>query len=249
MALHAGVLVLAVLLATTRPPPPLPPVLSVRLLAPSAAGAAAAPAPAAAAAPRRRRAAGADARTAEGRAEAAAEAEGGLAERDREADAQARAEAAAEVKPLAEPTPPPVAAPVAAPNAAPTATPSVGAGGSGSSIEVAGLGPGAGGAPNGNAPGGVVDPIEVYKALVRARIEAERRYSPMARRRGLEGVVNIRVSIGAVRQRVSKVLVEDGAPMLLAKSTEEAVERAGPFPPPPAGLGVLRVPVRYRLDD
>ena len=66
--------------------------------------------------------------------------------------------------------------------------------------------------------------------------------------RGLEGVVNVRVSIGP-SGTVSKVLVEDGAPMLLAKSTEEAVERAGPFPPPPAGLGVLRVPVRYRLDD
>ena len=152
-----------------------------------------------------------------------------------------------EVKP-AEPPTPPVSAPMAAPAEMRSATPSVGAGGSGSSISVAGLGPGAGGAPSGNAPGGSEDPIEVYKALVRARIEAERRYSPMARRRGLEGVVNVRLSVGP-SGAISKMLVEGGAPLLLAKSTQEAVERAGPFPPPPAGLGVLRIPVRYRLDD
>jgi protein TonB len=151
-----------------------------------------------------------------------------------------------EVKP--QPTPPPVVASVAVPSAEPSSMPSVGAGGSGSSVEVAGLGPGAGGAPGSHSPGGTEDPIEVYKALVRARIQAERRYSPMARRRGLEGVVTVRLSVGA-SGKVSKVLVEDGAPMLLSKSTEEAVERAGPFPPPPAGLGVLRIPVRYRLTD
>jgi periplasmic protein TonB len=242
MALHAGLLVLALLLATTRPPPPLPQVLSVRLLAPSAAGSAAAPVPAAepvvAAAP------SAAVPVPPPKVAPAPPKPKAVSLKPIVKPAPAPVPKPAEVKPA---EPPPVAAPASATIGTPSPTPSVGAGGSGSSIELAGLGPGAGGAPNGS-PGGTEDPIEVYKALVRARIEAERRYSPMARRRGLEGVVNIRVSIGP-SGAVSRVSVEDGAPMLLAKSTEEAVARAGPFPPPPTGLGVLRVPVRYRLDD
>jgi protein TonB len=233
VALHAGALVLAAILATTRPPPALPPILSVHLLARAPSGAAAGPAPApgptpsvAAPPPPPPKAISLNPK---------------VQPKPKPVPPQRKPE----VKP--EPAPPVVAA-VAPPAATPSPTPSVGAGGSGSSVELAGLGPGAGGAPNGHSPGGTEDPIEVYKALVRARIQAERRYSSMARRRGLEGVVTVRVSVGP-SGKVSKVLIEDGAPMLLSKSTEEAVERAGPFPPPPAGLGVLRIPVRYRLTD
>ena len=68
------------------------------------------------------------------------------------------------------------------------------------------------------------------------------------RRRGLEGVVTVRLQLDA-GGKVAGLDVEDGAPLLLAKATQEAVKRAGPFPPPPDGLGVLRIPVRYRLTD
>jgi protein TonB len=233
VALHAGVLVLAVFLAATRPPPPLPPILSVQLLARAPAGAAAGPAPAPAPTP---------AVAAPPPPPKAISLNPKVQPKPKPVPPPKKPE----VKP--EPAPPPVVASVAPPVANPSPTPSVGAGGTGSSVELAGLGPGAGGAPDGRSPGGTEDPIEVYKALVRARIQAERRYSAMARRRGVEGVVTVRLSV-APSGKVSKVLVEDGAPMLLSKSTEEAVERAGPFPPPPAGLGVLRIPVRYRLTD
>jgi protein TonB len=97
-------------------------------------------------------------------------------------------------------------------------------------------------------PPGGGSSFDAYLALVRARIQAEKRYSPLARRRGLEGVVTVRLELGP-SGAVSRVAVEDGAPLLLARATEEAVERAEPFPPPPDGLGVIRIPVRYQLVD
>jgi protein TonB len=246
VALHAAMLVLAAFLAATRPPPPLPPVLAVKLLARAPAGSAAGPAPAPAPAPVVAAAPPAavpiPAKAAPAPPEPTAVS---LRPKVKRTPPPVPPQKPPEVTPEAAP---PVVASIAAPNAAAAPTPSVGAGGSGSSIDVAGLGPGAGGAPDGTAPGGTEDPIELYKALVRARIQAERRYSPMARRRGLEGTVTVRVSVGP-SGKVTRLLVEDGAPLLLARATEEAVERAGPFPPPPTGLGVLRIPVRYRLTD
>jgi protein TonB len=149
--------------------------------------------------------------------------------------------------PVPAPTPvastaPPESADAALPGVSSAATGGPGAGGA----ETSG-GSGAGGSAS-LAPAGAADAVRSYVALVRARIQAERRYSPMARRRGLEGVVTVRLHLDAAGE-VSDLDVEEGAPLLLAKATQEAVKRAGPFPPPPDGLGVLRIPVRYRLTD
>jgi protein TonB len=145
--------------------------------------------------------------------------------------------------PESAPPTPPVSAPAVAPSGVSSAA--TGGPGAGGSATVGGSG--AGGSAS-FAPGGAADAVQAYIALVRARIQAERRYSSMARRRGLEGVVTVRLQLDA-GGKVAGLDVEDGAPLLLAKATQEAVKRAGPFPPPPDGLGVLRIPVRYRLTD
>jgi periplasmic protein TonB len=241
VGLHAGLLAIAATLAAARPPPALPAVVPVTLLAglPGGppAGAVSAPPPSASPAP-----------TASPPPAAAPAPKRVVLPKPPAPRALPPGEPPREIPPAPAPREVPPAPPEASaaelgagPALAPTPS---GAGGCGAAV--APLGPGSGGPPG--ASGGGEGPIEAYAALVRARIEAQRRYSPMARRRGLEGVVMLRLQLAASGE-VAELLVEDGAPLLLARSTEDAVARAGPFPPPPTGLGVLRIPVRYRLTD
>jgi len=92
------------------------------------------------------------------------------------------------------------------------------------------------------------DPFEAYVALVRARIEAERHYPAMARRRRIEGSVQVRLSVGSAGD-LGEVRTVGDAPRMLVEPTLDAVRRAAPFPAPPEGLGWIEVPVRYRMDD
>ena len=71
---------------------------------------------------------------------------------------------------------------------------------------------------------------------------------PMARRRGIEGVVTVRLAIDAQGGLASAALV-GRPPEILARSTRDAVDRAGPFPPPPAGPLQVEFPVRYEIVD
>lgn len=120
------------------------------------------------------------------------------------------------------------------------ASPSSGAAATpGGAIDVASAGPaGAGGA----------SAIDAYVAQVRGRIAREKRYPANARDRRIEGTVIALLAIasdGALRE----VRLEGDPPSLLARATRQAVEDAAPFAAPPAGLGVIRVPVRYALHD
>lgn len=229
VGLHLGALALMLALAPGRSAPPLPAVISVALIAPPAAAAGfsgpppvhAAPLPAEPQPPT-------------------------LRAKPRPAPAAISLAA----KPAPEPAPrAPEPTPAPPPHTAATASPGVSAApGGAASGDAASAGSSGAGGSRAAAPGGAGDAVQAYIALVRARIQAERRYSPMARRRGLEGVVTVHLQLDAAG-RVSGIDVEDGAPLLLSKATQQAVERAGPFPPPPDGLGVLRIPVRYRLTD
>lgn len=93
-----------------------------------------------------------------------------------------------------------------------------------------------------------LDPFEAYVELVRARIEERRRYPSMARRRRIEGDVRVRLEVDP-SGRLEAVRALDAASRILVGPTLEAVERAGPFPAPPEGLGAIEVSVRYQLDD
>ncbi|MDJ0869651.1 MAG: TonB family protein, partial [Myxococcota bacterium] len=84
-------------------------------------------------------------------------------------------------------------------------------------------------------------------ARVRREIGEHRRYPAMARRRGLEGVVVVRLSIDA-DGGLGEVSTTRKASKTLARATVDAVRRAAPFPPPPAGRLSIEIPVRYDLD-
>jgi protein TonB len=97
-------------------------------------------------------------------------------------------------------------------------------------------------------PGGGGDPIAAYVTLVRQRIDAHKRYPAMARRRGLEGVVTVRIRI-ADDGSVERTVTLGEVPRLFEKTALEAVQKAAPFPPPPARFGELEVAIRYELDE
>ncbi len=97
--------------------------------------------------------------------------------------------------------------------------------------------------PPGGAGG---ETLADYVARVQRMIDAEKSYPALARRRGIEGVVTVRLAIDAAGALERTALV-GRPPEILARSTREAVARAGPFPPPPAGALQIEFPVRYEI--
>jgi len=92
------------------------------------------------------------------------------------------------------------------------------------------------------------DRLAVYMAEVRSRVAAHKRYPSMARSRGIEGLVIVRVAIGADGSLESVEVAGEGSGVL-ARATRQAVERAAPFPVPPRSDLSFEIPIRYDLDD
>ncbi len=90
------------------------------------------------------------------------------------------------------------------------------------------------------------DAVADYIAEIRALLMRHQRYPSIARRRGLEARVLLRVRIAA-DGRLETVATDGAAPQLFAKSALAAVERAGRFPVPPHGALSVEVPMRFRL--
>jgi len=149
--------------------------------------------------------------------------------------------------PAAKPAPRmPPRAPAVAHAPAPAAAPSdVASGGGTGAAEGAALAAVATGPPAGSGGGGA-DALADYIARLQRAIDAHKSYPPMARRRGIEGVVTVRLAIDATGGLVRTALV-GRAPEMLARSTREAVDRASPFPPPPGGPLQIEFPVRYEI--
>ena len=87
---------------------------------------------------------------------------------------------------------------------------------------------------------------ENYLGRVVARIEAFRKYPVTARRRRLEGRVDVDLAIDCSGRVAS--LQTHGGPVLLRKAAAASVRRAQPLPPPPSGCPrTVRYTMVYRL--
>lgn len=141
------------------------------------------------------------------------------------------------------PKPAPVAPPVLAP--APVATPALPqeAGGTGTPTAAVSSAPPSPGGGRGTGGG---DPVASYVASVLRRIETKKRYPPLAKSRGVEGIVVVTLWISPAGG-LERLEVGGGASPLLVSSTRDAIEKASPFPPPPDGMPSIRVPIRYAL--
>jgi TonB family protein len=100
---------------------------------------------------------------------------------------------------------------------------------------------GAGGGSRGGAGPGGPDP----RALIAARVAAQRHYPLLARRRGLEGLVLVEFAVGD--DGVARdVAVVQSAGAVLDEAARTAVLRARALP---RVAGRVQVPVRFRLTD
>ena len=87
---------------------------------------------------------------------------------------------------------------------------------------------------------------ESYLAKVRGMIVEKRRYPHAARRRRLESVVTMRITIGSGGDLVDARVI-GRAPGIFERASIEAVEEAAPFPPPPVGFDIMDIPIRYEI--
>jgi len=114
-------------------------------------------------------------------------------------------------------------------------------------VEVAALDPSEVSAPPPAPSGPSAAEVDAYIAEVRRRIEERKAYPALARRRGLESRVTVRISIGADGQ-LSGVETLDSTVALFERAAVQAIEDAAPFPPPPPGFGELEIPLRYTME-
>lgn len=87
-----------------------------------------------------------------------------------------------------------------------------------------------------------------YLATVRARVERERFYPSAARRSYAEGVVLLRMEIAADGRLVHVEQLEGSGSFHLDRAAKRMIEKAAPFPPPPAGPFTLSLPVAFALE-
>jgi len=114
-------------------------------------------------------------------------------------------------------------------------------------VEVAALDPSEVSAPPPAPSGPSAAEVDAYIAEVRRRIEERKAYPALARRRGLESRITLRISIGA-DGHLARVETLGSTLALFERAAVEAIEDAAPFPPPPAGFGELEIPLRYTMD-
>ncbi len=94
-------------------------------------------------------------------------------------------------------------------------------------------------------PGGMADERRRYLALLLQCIEAHKYYPRVARRRGIEGFVDVSFLLGP--EGAIDSLVIEGGNGILERAARRAVQSAMPLPPPPSGL-TMPFEVAYRMD-
>jgi protein TonB len=106
------------------------------------------------------------------------------------------------------------------------------------------------GLATGRSVAGSTDPIDLYMAQVRALISKHKRYPPLAKRRGIEGNLLLRLAVAADGSVEVAVIESSGTgSALLEEGARAAVAAVAPLPPPPSGGLRFDVPVRYSLKE
>jgi protein TonB len=97
---------------------------------------------------------------------------------------------------------------------------------------------------------GSTDPIDLYIAQMRAMILKHKRYPPLAKRRGIEGYLVLRLVVAADGSVEVGVVESSGTGVaLLEEGARAAVAAVSPLPPPPSGRLRFEVPVRFTLKE
>jgi len=114
--------------------------------------------------------------------------------------------------------------------------------------------PRAGGAPEtpGDAGLGAVAARAGYEQVLAAWIERQKYYPLLARRRGLEGTISLRIALRRDGSVASSRLVLTSEHDELDDAALDIIRRATPFPPVPESIGgttfEFTVPIRFKLE-
>ena len=81
---------------------------------------------------------------------------------------------------------------------------------------------------------------------IRRRIEQARTYPEPARRRGIQGTVDLRFRIAADGTVEAFEILRSSGSRILDEASEQTIRRAAPYPRVP---GWIRLPLSYRLDQ
>lgn len=91
--------------------------------------------------------------------------------------------------------------------------------------------------------------LEAYRALLKRRIEAAKRYPFALRRQGIEGRVDVRFRVRVDGRAEAVSSANRSVTPILVAAALEAVRRAAPFPPPPDGSDhEFTVTLEFRLE-
>lgn len=152
-------------------------------------------------------------------------------------------------KPAPAPAPRPVV-PAPAPVAeAPATTQTAAVSAPGPAIE-SGAASASAGLHTGRSVTGSIDPVDQYMAQVRALIAKHKRYPALAKRRGIEGSLLLRLAVAADGSVEVDVIESSGTgSTLLEEGARAAVAAVAPLPPPPTGKLRFDVPVRFDLKE
>jgi|GEM_PF-3551431 len=105
-------------------------------------------------------------------------------------------------------------------------------------------------APVSGAAGGeaaTASDLDAYLAIVRQRIERERRYPSSARRAGVEGTATVALEIGSDGSLVSHTITRGSGSFDLDRAAQRMVRRAAPFPTPPSTPFRVTLPIEFAL--
>ncbi|MBL4766273.1 MAG: TonB family protein [Rhodobacteraceae bacterium] len=89
------------------------------------------------------------------------------------------------------------------------------------------------------------DAHDAYLAMVRSRIEANRRYPAAARRRQAEGTVDVYIEISETGELTFLEITSRSGSAHLDRAALRMAERAGPFPRPPVSLFTTTIPINF----
>lgn len=169
-------------------------------------------------------------------------------------------------EPLPEPTKAPTIAtpapPAAITRSAPSATASSRSGAPVATSGASGSGPGGSGGGRGTGSGGGRGPgqglgsgsgsaLQGYLHTIRQLLEKQKDYPRMARRRNMQGVVEVMFTIAAGGQIESAQISRSSGHDLLDEGARNTIKRVGRFPPFPAELNrqklTIKIPLAFRL--
>lgn len=99
----------------------------------------------------------------------------------------------------------------------------------------------------GSAIDGAAQAHSAYLAMLREKIEKNRRYPASARRRGTQGTATVSIVISATGSVSSASLKTRSGSFALDREATRMIQRAAPFPPPPTAPFTVVLPIVFEL--